>query len=201
MAIPNVTTDTPVLASTTNALIDRANAIIGRWVSPGPGTYNWQVPKGVSRFRVTLCGGGGAAAINEFESSYTGGPGGNGPMVSKHFVDQEEGTTYQVVVGIAGLPNNSNPAGRTGGNTVFGADLLWSAGGGPGSEFGGMGGMGAHGGGEVLHGNWIYMVDQFHGYGMGGHTGMMTFGSINNNYFGMPGMTPNGMPGICVIEW
>lgn len=175
MTMSHVNADEAVAASTMNHVIDHTSQVNGRAIFTANGT--WNVPTGVFKFKVTLCGGGGKGG-DAYYGGYEGsqllpGPkGGDGPLCSKVIGGQAEGAAFTVTIGAGSI--SSAP----GGTTSFGA-LLQSTGGQWGS---GTAADGTHTG-EIRHHGDMFMIAQAQYYGMGGTD------------------TAAGKNGICVIEW
>lgn len=151
--MPPVTLDKAVSASVTNALIDHVNAANGRSIFASVGTFAWQVPKGVTRFTVYLTAGGSVVSGNEYGLAAF-----DSPLVSKIFVDQIEGTTYQVIIGKGGNVNDGD--GGIAHRSSFGNDALYS-------NPSGLLQDGAHNG-ELRHGNQMFIYSAPQGYGQTG---------------------------------
>lgn len=189
MPIGNVAVDDPVQASTMNALIDNVNGSPNRVVFLNSGV--WNVPAGVQRFKVWICGGGGSAGDDWFvgEQDGPGAPGGDSPLISAIFVSPGQGTAYPITIGAGGV---SNVSGGVGGTTSFGATFSSSGGLKPSYQSVTKGGPGTAsfpvGAPSFFHTNEMFCQGYYNnviqGYGRGGNTN-----------------SQSGRQGICVIEW
>lgn len=179
----------------------------------------WVCPAGVTKAYLTgtACGGGGGGENNAAPGM--GGGGGGGDAVVRKDVAVVPGTSYSVTVpatgGAAGVAGNPATDGTAGANTVFGALLTLTGGGGgkkglnPGHGQGGArGGAGAQDGGD---GNVV-----FFNYGGFGGGNILAPGGLNLNVtnlldapaFGVGGngggTTVNavvGGAGVLLVEW
>ncbi len=178
MTLETVAVDDPVLASTMQQVIANVNGSPGRAIYTSNGT--WSVPNGVHKFKVTLCGGGGAngpdGTSGSGEDSYVvpGGAGGTSPLISAVVAGVDLGTTFAITIGAVGAT-----VGAGGGTTSFGT-LMSCTGGGGGGGPGSPGASGVAtfpaGAPSVYHSNLLYVSSSGVPYGQGG-------------------------PGIVVIEW
>lgn len=162
MIIANVAVDEPAKASTTNAVINHANAANGRAIYTSNSA--WSVPNGVHRATVYIAGCGGTGFSSEISPDY---PGGMSPLVSKVISDLVEGESYNVVIGTT---SNS-------GDSIFGVDLVRSNRGGD-SEGAGVGAAGTHNG-EIVHNNSMFIADI---------NSQVGYGSNNGIYAGVQGI-------------
>lgn len=112
-----------------------------------PGTFDWEVPAGVKKARVTVIGGGGGGSRLSLVSGQSAGAGGGGGGIASGLVDLTGVSSVTVTVG-AGGPGASanNTSGGIGGASSFGVHLTATGGGGGGSVGGaGAGGVGSGG--------------------------------------------------------
>lgn len=216
MPATNVEVGQVIKASTMNAVVDHVQAANGRRIFVVGGT--WSVPVGVTRFKVTLCGGGGrghaSVLIGYGEDSYyiAGGPGGDAPMISAIFEGVEEGTSFDIDIGVGGYESVT-----TGGTTSFGTEFSSSGGEMPGNSSGfwydaitPKGGQGdavfPAGVQHCFHDNgylsrYVYHFGKNHPFGRGGRGGPGPSG-YGGTYESLHSPGPeNGAPGVCVIEW
>lgn len=200
MTIPNVNIDDAVAASLMNQIIDRLNLLDGatnRVIIPGnvaggaAVTGIFTVPNGVTKIRISICGGGGGGAIDMYDTgsdTFTaGGAGGDSPMGDKIVVGLAPGTSISYVIGVggkAGLFGTGAPG--SGGDSNFGA-YMSSTGGGAGPSGPTKGTNGTITGADVRLGNNTYMpTSGTVGYGQGGGGGNPPLA---------------GGPGVLVVEW
>ncbi len=108
-----------------------------------PGTYNFTVPKGVTRITYKMWGAGGGGGGSSFYRRYVGGGGGGSGAYASGVISVNPGSTLRIAVGAGGaggLPNTDGNTdkqilGGTGGNSyITGAitDPPYVAGGGGG---------------------------------------------------------------------
>lgn len=177
MPIPSVTVGQAVTQSESQAIIDGINAQGQRVIITANTT--WAIPAAVYRFKVTLCGGGGAfgsSFVSGGGSTNPGLNGGDSPMCSKYISGVDPGTSIPVTVGSGG-----SFIGGNGGTTAFGS--YFQSTGGVHSNGPTQGARGTHTG-EIAHSNGAFVQSNGKGYGSGGDV-------INNS----------GAPGIVIIEW
>ncbi len=96
------------------------------------------VPAGVTVINIKAWGGGGSGG-SSIENSRGGGGGG---AYASSSLDVMPGTQYSVTIGAGGVAANRSSA--SGGNTVFGSNLVVAAGGSAGSDNDGTGGPGGY---------------------------------------------------------
>jgi hypothetical protein len=133
-----------------------------------PGTWQYEVPYGVTSVHVQAWGGGGGGGAGN--GAWATGGGGGGYVTAE--VPVEPGETIELVVGAGGLGSikNGQPCGgnggdgEAGGSSSFGADLLVAEGG----SFGGAQG-GDYAGG--VGGTGLASTDVIHGIVDSGQTG------------------------------
>ncbi len=169
-----------------------------------PGTSNFTVPAGVTRFIVFVCGGGGGGAggYSGTSGGYGGGGGPGGCAIAQ--VAVTPGQQYTITIGSGGAggpasglqPGNASP-GSSGTSSSFsgnGVNIVGGPGGG-GSVCGS--GMGTGQGGGNGGGNGAYCADSMPGIA-GGSTGPSNMGYGANSMFGTGGALgcPGGNGGI-----
>jgi hypothetical protein len=142
-----------------------------------PGTYSWTAPKGV-RFVSVVCVGGGGGGGSTGGSG--GGGGGGGGLGWKNNIAVVPGTSYTVVVGVAGARNSLTHGGdsyfiNTSTVAGLGGRSSNNASGGVGGSFVGDGG--GNGGKPNASGT----VDSTGGGGAGGYSGNGGGSVINTN--------------------
>lgn len=191
MTVSTVAADDPVEASTMNQLIAKINGSPNRQVFTSNGTFT--VPAGCHKFRVLICGAGGAGGDDGTggggEDFYTipGGEGGYSPLYEAYISGQDIGSSFSVTVGAGGT--------GTGGTSSFGT-LISVTGGGKGST-GASSGMALRGSTGSASGSaasgalrtecpFVYtdVSGEPRSYGSGG----LAAGT-------------NGYPGIVIVEW
>lgn len=191
MTLNTVAADDPIEASLQNQLIAKVNSSPGAAVFTSSGT--WVVPAGVHKFRVSLCGGGGAAGAAgstgspDFDAT-PGGPGGDGGARRIWVSGVDLGSSFAVTVGAAGSASAFGSLLTVAGGGVGGSDSLIQ--GVPGSKgtYGGVTG-GTMSGTSLGIGNEALAIwGAPHGipqaYGQGG-----------------PLQGDAGAPGIVIVEW
>jgi hypothetical protein len=169
-------------------------------------TGTFTVPRGVTRLRVTMCGGGGGGGGN-WDSCGGGSGGGGAGYYSNQILNVAPGQVLSYTVGMAGDGGGYIFAAVSGGNTVFGS--LTATGGGLGNGNGGAGGAagipsgqagqaGAGGkGGDCTGfgtGGVMPTTATGNGSGGGGSTGCYQYTCGDNR--GCP-----GTPGKIFVEW
>jgi hypothetical protein len=140
----------------------------------GTGTFNFTVPTGIFKLKVTVvAGGGGGGGIIGNNSNFTpsgGGGGAGGATVS--IINVTPGNVIAVTVGAGGTAGSAGNTGGTGGSSSFGA--FCSATGGSGGG-GATAGFGAGGAGGTATGGAVNIS------GQSGHMGVYLAGSSTNN--------------------
>lgn len=174
------------------------------------GTFT--APKGVTKVRITGCGGGGGSTGGAYDDPnyFYGASGAGGAACIKTAITVVPGQSYAITVGAGGSAGTKLTSGGAGGTTSFGA-LLSLAGGGGGSYSstgGGAGGSaGGAGGSAGLEKNTLF------GYGgsciFGSHTvyrgrGAGVAGSNYGSggaggYYNQAGAA--GSQGFILVEW
>lgn len=204
MALNNVIVGEAVTDTLMNQIIAHVNTSPTRIVLTS--NTNWQVPAGVFKLKVTICGGGGGGGVGtttsdgENMSPADGAPGGVAPMISAVLSGFDTGTTFVVNVGAGGaggVYNVNSGTGGTGGTTSFGPNFSSSGGlGGPGS-----GGIAGHGNATFPSGAPpIYHPNQSFSYGWDGNN-LVGYGTGGKGGFGYPDPGQVGRNGVVIIEW
>lgn len=112
-------------------------------VNTGSGTFNFVVPAGITKVKVTVVGGGGGSGGS---SGSEGGAGGGGGAAIEIISGLTPGGTVSVTVGGGGTAGTSSPTnGGAGGTSSFGA-FCSATGGAAGLRSGALGSLSALGG-------------------------------------------------------
>lgn len=189
MTLPSVAVDEPITASNMNQLITHVNGSPNRTIFTSNGT--WVQPDGCHRFKITLCGGGGAPG------RFYGNRGGDSPMVSYIHSGSDIGSSFVITVGGAGVIGTPSGSDSTAGGTSSFGTLLSSTGGTQGSSNGtSVGSRGSAsfppGAPQVYHANDLFLYGhQPVPYGHGGN-GVSDLGVVTSDDL---------TPGIVVVEW
>ena len=195
-----------LIISTASATVDWAaikngtyNITTFTYSGTGVNTSSWVVPAGVTTAEVLVVGGGGGGG-----GHYFSGGGGAGGIVYCASYPVTAGTTYNILVGLAGAGGLSTGGpGDLGGNTSFGpavgAMVAWGGGGGGyfdslGDTEGGSGGGGSSNAGTGSNGVQTDVGGGF-GYGNDGGDGSGYTGGGGGGAAGDGADGPAGSPG------
>ncbi|MGY3186435.1 glycine-rich domain-containing protein [Lysinibacillus sp. TE18511] len=150
-----------------------------------PGAATWTAPEGVKFVKLTMFGAGGAgggAHINT-NNQAAGAGGGGGAFIIDHVIEVVPGQTYDLFVGLGGVPTEGSHGGNGGASIAFGFTCN-----------GGSGGVGSFNnsatpitpGGTVSSGN-VVSKGAYGGLGM----------AVNENYatYRIGGNTPKAVGG------
>lgn len=109
--------------------LDTVLTILGSGVQEytSPGTYQLEIPAGITKIKVTACGGGGAGANNRLINSRPwinvigGGGGGAAAVVNQEYTLENTGnsTLLNITVGAGGTVGNSVTKAGDGGATII----------------------------------------------------------------------------------
>jgi hypothetical protein len=191
------TTGTIFATTTTISTVDMAAPVQEEFTTPG--TYSWLCPTGVTSVCVVCIGGGGGAAIYEYDwnGSMSGGAGGG--LAWKNNISVTPGNLYTVVVGAAGQAVNYQSGGTSGGQSYFiNTSTVYANGGGGGRYYsdvygGSYFGDGGGNGGNVFN---TFNNGTQGGGGAGGYTGNGGNGGVNNaSYYPTAGAGGGGAGG------
>ena len=143
-------------------------------VNTGTGTFNFTVPTGVFKLKVTVVagGGGGGGIIGNNVNFCPSGGGGGAGGAAVDIVSVTPGDVIAVTVGAGGTAGSAGNTGGVGGSSSFGAFCSATGGGGGG---GGTATFGGGGSGGTATGGVVNVA------GQSGHMGVYLAGSSSNN--------------------